>query len=85
MGDSKAGKSTLLCQALASMALGRPFLGSPTGAGRVAILEEMGSGRLKGWLQDRGVEEWEGIDFLEPCSYDLLRAYLEERPSRRCS
>ena len=79
VGDSKSGKSTLLTQSLAAMARERDFLGSPCGAGRVAILEEMGSGRLKGWLQDRGVEEWAGIDFLEPCSYDLLRAYLVER------
>ena len=79
VGDSKSGKSTLLTQSLAAMARARDFLGSPTGAGRVAILEEMGAGRLKGWLQDRGVEAWSGIDFLEQCSYVALRGYLEER------
>ena len=82
VGDSKTGKSTLMSQALASMALGREFLGSPVGTGRVGILEEMGANRLKGWLEERGVKQWSDVDFLEPCNFADLRAYLGERKPR---
>ena len=76
--DSKAGKSTLLSQALAAAVLGREFLGDVPEIGRVGVIEEMGAAWLKAWITEYGVGDAD-IDFVQPATYPELESYLRER------
>ena len=76
--DSKAGKSTLLSQALAAAVLGREFLGYVPEIGRVGVIEEMGAAWLKAWISEYGVGDAD-IDFVQPATYPELESYLRER------
>ena len=80
VATEKDGKTTLLTQAVYSAITGGYFLGEPTAldGARIAYMTEMGAGRTKRWIAERGVEDAD-VDFLRPCGYDELEAYIRER------
>ena len=79
VGDSKAGKTTLIAHALGAALRGESFLGEvPNVGGRIAYMSEMTPQRTKGWIAAHGVE-WADVDFLPPVGFVQLVEYLEER------
>lgn len=80
VATEKDGKTTLLTQAVFAAITGGYFLGQPTDlrGERIAYMTEMGAGRTKRWISERGVEAAD-VDFLRPCGYDELESYIRER------
>ena len=79
VGDSKAGKTTLIAHALGAALRGESFLGQvPNLGGRIAYMSEMTPQRTKGWIAAHGVA-WADVDFLPPVGFVQLVEYLGER------
>ena len=79
VADAKAGKTTLVAQAIACMLTGAPFLQQRCAPGRVAVVEEMALPFYWTWLQRYGCTDDVDLDLIGACRLADLLAYIDER------